>query len=130
MMKTTVRLLLVLVALFVAAPSFAGEATQMWRCELDDDATEAQVLAHAAEWLAAAKKLNGGANLEAQVFFPVAVNATGEMDMMYVLTAPTFEEWGKLWDAYAGSEAAKLEAEGNEMVVCPDSVLWEAVKVK
>ena len=127
-MKTMMRGLLVLLMMVVAVPVFSGEATQMWRCELDDDATEAEVLAYAGEWLKAAKKLNGGANIESQVFFPVAVNATGEMDLMYVLTLPTFEEWGKFWDAYPGSEAAKLEA--NEMVVCPDSVLWESVKIK
>jgi len=129
MMKTTVRLMLVLVALFVAAPGFAGDAVQMWRCEMDDDVTEEQVLAQAGEWLKAAKKLNGGANLESYVFFPVAVNGTGEMDLMYVITAPTFEEWGQFWDAYAGSEAAKLEAD-HEVVICPDSVLWESFEIK
>jgi len=116
--------------MMIGVSAFAGEATQFWRCELDDDATEAQVVAHAGEWLKAAKKLDGGANLEVYIYFPVAVNATGEMDMMYVLVAPSFEEWGKFWDAYPGSPAAEIEREGYEMVVCPDSVLWESVKVK
>ena len=128
-MKTMMRGLLVLLMMVVAVPVFSGEATQMWRCEMDDGVTEAQVLAQAGEWLKAAKKLNGGANLESKVFFPVAVNATGEMDLMYVITAPTFEEWGKFWDAYPGSEAAKLEAD-NDMIVCPDSVLWESIKIE
>ena len=129
-MNKTVRLMLVLVLVFVAAPAFSGEATQMWRCEMDDDATEAAVQAGAQEWLKAAKKLNGGENLEAYVYFPVAVNATGEMDVMFVLVAPSFEEWGKFWDAYEGSEAAKIENQNNEMIVCPDSVLWESIKVE
>lgn len=128
MMKTTVRLMLVLVALFVAAPGFAFDAVQMWKCEMDDDATEEQIEAHAAEWLKAAKKIEGGENLEAYVYFPIAVSATGEMDFMYVVVAPSFEEWGKFWDNYAGSEAAK--AEDNDLVVCPDSAIWESVKVK
>ncbi len=123
-------LMLALVMMVVAAPVFSGEATQMWRCEMDDDATEAQVAEGAAKWLAAAKKLDGGANLKAQVFFPVAVNAMGEADMMYVLTAPSFAEWGKFWDAYGGSEAAAIEQSNNALVVCPDSVLWESVKVE
>jgi len=127
-MKTMVRLMLVLVVLFVAAPGFAGEAVQMWRCEMDDDATEAQVEALASEWLKAAKKTEGGENLEAYVYFPVAVNATGEMDFMWIVVAPSFEEWGKFWDNYADSEAA--EAENHDLVVCPDSVVWESVKVK
>jgi len=121
--------MLALVMMIVTSPVFAGDAVQMWRCEMDDDVTEEQVLAQAGEWLKAAKKMNGGANLESYVFFPVAVNGTGEMDLMYVITAPTFEEWGQFWDAYAGSEAAKLEAD-HEMVICPDSVLWESFKMK
>ena len=84
----------------------------------------------ASKWLAAAKKVKGGERLEAHVFFPIAVNATGEMDLMYVIKAPTFEEWGRFWDNYAGSEAAKLEVQNHEYVVCPDSVVWEAIEVE
>ncbi len=47
---------------------------------------------------------------------------------MFVVVAPSFAEWGKFWDAYPDSEAAKLE--GKEGVVCPDSALWESVQVK
>ena len=129
-MNTKKFWMLALVMMIVASPVFAGEATQMWRCEMDDDASEAQVVEGAAKWLAAAKKLDGGANFTAQVFFPVAVNGTGEMDMMYVITAPSFAEWGKFWDAYSGSEAAAIEQSNNALVICPDSVLWESVNVK
>ena len=129
-MKLTVRWMLVLLVLFVAAPAFSGEATQMWRCEMEDGATEEAVQAGAQKWLKAAKKLNGGENLEAYVYFPVAVNATGEMDLMFVVVAPSFEEWGKFWDAYAGSEAAEIENQNNALVICPDSVVWESFKVE
>jgi hypothetical protein len=129
-MKNVLGLVLVALLLVVAAPAFSGEATQMWRCEMEDDATEAAVEAGAQKWLKAAKKLNGAENLEAYVYFPVAVNATGQMDMMFVVVAPTFEEWGKFWDAYAGSEAAEIENQNNALVVCPDSVVWESIKVK
>ncbi len=130
MMKAAVRLMLVLVALFVAVPGFAGESVQMWRCEMDDDATESQVMEGAQKWLQAAKKVEGGENLEAYVYFPIAVNATGEMDVMYIVVAPSFEEWGKFWDNYAGSTAAEVEVQNNDLVVCPDSVIWESFKVK
>jgi len=129
-MKTLLGLMLVAVLLIGAAPAYSGEAVQMWKCEMNDDATEAAVEAAAQKWLKAAKKLNGGENLEAYVYFPVAVNATGEMDVMYVVVAPSFEEWGKFWDAYAGSEAAEIENQNNGIVVCPDSVVWESIKVK
>jgi hypothetical protein len=48
---------------------------------------------------------------------------------MFIVTAPTFEEWGKFWDNYAGSPADEVDKR-NEKVVCPDSVLWESIKIK
>jgi hypothetical protein len=122
--------MLALIMVVAAAPAFSGDAVQMWRCEMDDDATEAQVKAMAQEWLEAAKKLDGGEGLEAFVLFPVAVNATGEMDVMFVVVAPSFQDWGKFWDAYGGSPAAALERQHEEAVVCPDSVVWESFKVE
>ena len=129
-MKIIIRLMLVCMLVIVAAPAYAAESTQMWRCELDDDATEKEVLAGAAKWLKAAKTQKGGENLKAYVYFPIAVNATGEMDAMFIVVAPTFEEWGRFWDGYEGSPAAAVDKENEEMVVCPDSVLWESIAVK
>jgi hypothetical protein len=100
----------------------------MWKCELDDDATEQNVKDRAAKWLEAAKKVNGGERLEAYVYFPVAVNDTGETDVMFTVITPSFEEWGKFWDAYEGSEAAKIDRE-EDNIVCPDSAVWESFKV-
>jgi len=129
-LKTKMFLMLALVMMVVAAPAFSGEAVQMWRCEMEDDATEEQMEEQAATWLAAAKKVEGGANFKAYVYFPVAVNAMGEIDVMFIVVAPTFAEWGTFWDNYEGSEAAALENKQREAVVCPDSVLWEGVKIK
>ncbi|MGB3564951.1 MAG: hypothetical protein WBH75_03860 [Thermoanaerobaculia bacterium] len=129
-MNTILRLMLVAMLIIVATPAFSAEATQMWTCELDDDATEAQVIKGAQDWLAAAKTMKGGENLEAYVFFPVAVNATGETDAMFIVVAPTFKEWGEFWDGYSGSPAAKVDKANEEFAVCPDSVVWESIKVK
>jgi hypothetical protein len=129
-MKTTARLMLVLVVLFVAAPGFAGEAVQMWKCEMDDDASEAQVKAMAEKWLNAAKKQPGGEGLDAYVLFPIAVNGVGEMDMMFVVTAPSFQDWGKFWDAYGGSPANAIDQQNEALIVCPNSVVWEKFSVK
>jgi len=112
------------------APAYAVECVQMWMCEMDDDATEEQIEAMAREWLKAAKKIEGGENLEAYVYFPIAVNATGETDAMFVVKAPSVEDWGKFWDHYGGSAAAEVEKQNLEKIVCPDSVVWESVKIK
>jgi hypothetical protein len=107
-----------------------GKAVQMWSCELDDDATEEEVAESAQEWLAAARKMPGGQNFELYVHFPVAVNATGEHDMRLVVVAPTFKEWGEFWDGYPDSPAAAIEEDCHELFVCPNSTLWEAIKVE
>ena len=97
---------------------------------MDDDATEEQVVAMAENWLKAAKQMPGGKGLKAYLYFPVAVNAIGETDIWFVVVAPSFEEWGKFWDNYAGSPAAEVDKRNQEKVVCPDSALWESVKIK
>ena len=129
-MNTIVRLMLVFMLMLVAAPTFAAEATQMWKCEIDDDASEEDVMAGAQEWLNAAKTMEGGKNLQASVLFPVAVNATGEVDAFFIVVAPSFAEWGKFWDNYTGSPAEKVDLKNREQVACPDSAVWESIKIK
>jgi hypothetical protein len=107
----------------------SGKAMQIWRCELDDEATEEQVLEHAQKWLAAARTLKGGKNLELYVKFPVVVNATNQIDLLLVLVAPSFKEWGQFWDAYGNSDAGDHELTAQEFLVCPDSTMWESFKV-
>jgi hypothetical protein len=129
-MKTLLRLMLVCLLVTVAAPAYSGDAVQMWKCEMDDDATEEQVKGNAAKWLKAAKTMPGGENLQAFVLFPIAVNGVGEMDLMFVVVAPSFEEWGKFWDAYADSSANAADELNAKNVACPDSVLWESFKME
>lgn len=116
-----------LVMMIATGPAYAGKAMQMWNCGMEDDATEAGVEANASKWLKAARQIDGGENIEAHILFPVAVNASGETDFVFVVTMPTFAEWGKFWDAYPVSDAAVAEEAG---IFCPDSVVWEAVHIK
>ena len=58
-MKALVQFMLVFMMLVLATTVFSAEATQMWKCEMDDDASEEDVIALAQEWLKSAKK-NGG----------------------------------------------------------------------
>lgn len=115
--------------MIAAAPAYSGEAMQIWRCEIEEGATEKSLKEHASKWLASAKKLNGGKDLKAAVSFPIAVNATGEVDMLFTVVAPNFEAWGKFWDAYGDSELAVMDSK-NELVVCPNSIIWETFSVK
>ena len=135
-MNTKVRLvlvsmlMLVFMLMFVAAPAYAAESVHMWKCEMDDDASEEEVIAIAQDWLKAARTMKGGERLEAYVYFPVAVNSMGETDVWFVVVAPSFEEWGKFWDSYAGSPADESDKRNQEKVICTDSALWESIKIK
>ena len=128
-MKKVLCSMLVVVVMCLAAPAFSAEVTQVWHCEMEDAVTEQVIIDGVGEWLKAARQMEGGENLEASVLFPVAVT-TGEIDLLIVFVAPSFQEWGTFWDAYEGSPAAKLENEHHDMIICPDSALWESVKVK
>ena len=129
-MKRTMGLMLVAVLLIAVAPAYAVRVSQVFHCEQDDDATEEEINAGAAKWLKAAKGQKGGKNLEAWIYYPVAVTNMGETDLLYVVVAPTFEEWGVFWDNYEGSPAAKIDVENREFVICPESALWESVPVE
>ena len=128
-MKKIFGLMLVAVMLTVAAPAYSARASQVFSCEMEDDATEAQVKAGASKWLEAAKGMKGGANLEAWVYFPVAVDDMGESDVLFVVVSPSFTEWGEFWDGYEGSAAAKIDNANRDFTVCPNSSLWESVQV-
>ncbi len=108
----------------------AGKAMQMWRCEMNAGATEEQVMQGAQEWLAAARTMKGGENFDLYANFPVAVNSTGQIDLVLMLVAPSFEEWGEFWDGYGDSPAADVEEASEALIICPDSVLWESSKVQ
>ena len=135
-MNNLVRLMLVCMLILgsmlmiKAAPAYAAEAMQMWRCEMEGDTTEAEVITMAQEWVKAAKSMAGGKGIEANVYFPVAVNAIGQIDVLFVVVAPSFVEWGKFWDNYSGSPANEVEERNRKKIVCPDSALWESVKIK
>jgi hypothetical protein len=129
MMKTILGLVLISMLAIVAAPAHSAAAVQMWRCEMEDGTHEADVIAAASKWLNAAKTMKGGEKLEASVHFPVAVNNAGALDFLFVLVAPSFEDWGKFWDGYEGSPAAAIDKK-NDKTACPNSAVWESVKVK
>ena len=129
-MKKIMGLMLVLALVIAVVPANAVRSSQVFHCEMEDDATEEQINAGAAKWLEAAKGQKGGENLEAWVYYPVAVTNMGESDLLFLVVAPSFEEWGVFWDNYEGSPAAKIDKENQEFVICPESALWESVPVE
>jgi len=124
-MKTAVKLILISILMMIAAPAWSGSAVAVYSCEQGDEASEADVLAAVAEWLQAAKAMKGGENLNAFAMFPVAATM-GESDFMFVVTAPSFAEWGAFMDGYEGSAVAEVDNKYADVAICPDSALWES----
>jgi hypothetical protein len=121
-MKKKIMLLLGMSMIFSVGAAHAGEPMQMWNCGMEDGVTEADVTENAKAWLEAARKVDGGENIEIAILWPVVVNASGETDFIFLARLPTFAEWGRFWDAYPTSAVSENE---NDMTFCPDSVLWE-----
>ena len=131
-MKTLTRSILIALLLIVAAPAYSNpglQAIQIFVCEFNDDATDDQVMEMASTWLKAANGMKGGKNLNAYIRFPIA-EGTAVGDFRFVITAPTFEEWGAFTDAYEGSAASKVDDEFDNLADCSDSSMWEGIKIQ
>jgi len=128
-MKTVKRLMLISALMMASSLAWSGEAVLVLSCEQGDDASEDDVTAVVAEWLAEAKQVKGGENLNAFAMFPVAATM-GVYDLMVIITAPNFEEWGRFIDAYEGNEASEVDNKFADTVICPDSALWESLNAE
>jgi hypothetical protein len=127
-MKTLIRLMIISLFMIVASPVYA-EAIQIFNCEYEGDATEDDVYAMAGKWLAAAKTLKGGENLQIVVRFPVAASVD-DVDFKFVLVTPTFAEWGQFTDAYEASKLQEIDDELYKIADCNDASMWEGEVVK
>jgi hypothetical protein len=130
-MKTFARLVLVSLMLMIAAPVYAQmQAIQIFNCEFNGETEVDDVMAMAATWLKAAKNTKGGENINAYIRFPVAEGKSNEGDFRFVITAPTFAEWGAFTDAYETSAAADVDDEMDNLVDCGESTIWEGMQIK
>ena len=127
-MKTFIRLMIISMLMLVASPAYA-EAIQIFNCEYEGDATEDDVFEMAGKWLAAAKTLKGGENLQIVVRFPVAASVD-DIDFKFVLVTPTFAEWGEFTDNYEASKLQEIDDELFKVADCNDASMWEGEIVK
>ena len=128
-MKSFIRLVIISLLMTVAVPAFAGSAIQVFSCQQDDKASDADLEKVASAWLKAAKGMPGGENVEVYLNFPVAAQM-GENDFLFVVIMPSLTEWGLFMEGYPGSAASKVDADFGDLADCPDSSLWESVKAE
>ena len=140
-MKSITRLIVSLL-IAIGAPAYLGaadatseqeaapsqfEVVQIWSCEMSDGTSEQEVEAIAADWLKAVRQMPGGEAVKMRVFFPAVASGSGNVDFYFVMNAPSFTDWGKIWDAYQDDSAAAKSDDLNQgKVTCADSQLWEA----
>ena len=128
-MKTTLRLIAFSLMMLIAIPAFSASFSTIFKCEQDDDATQAALEAVASKWLKDARTMKGGKNLKAYLHYPV-VAQMNEADFSFVIVAPSLKEWGEFMDGYKGSAAQKHDAEWDELAACPDNALMKSVEIK
>ena len=128
-MKTVIRLMVISVLMFVAAPAWSDAAIHLYHCELEDEAHDDALQQIASTWLEVARGMPGGENLQANLYFPIAAEM-GEQDFIFMVIAPTFEEMGAFLDAYADSPLEEIDDEFDKLAVCPDSTMWESIAVE
>ena len=128
-MNKMTRFLLISVLMIFAAPAYSS-AIQLFNCELNGDATGEDVTVMASKWLKVAKTLKGGENLKIYIRHPVAASSD-DIDFIFVLTTPTFAEWGEFTDVYEGSDSiTAVDDEFEKIADCADSSVWEGDEIK
>ena len=129
MIKLAASFVLISMLMIMAGPAYSSTAAHVFRCEEGKDATEEKIEAAASEWLKAARSMKGGAKFDAYIYYPSAANLANG-DLLFVVVAPSHADWGAFWDNYKDSPAEKADAGNRADVVCPDSNLFEVVKVE
>ena len=132
-MNKIIKSLLVPLLFIIASPAFSASgmrAIQIFECEFNGDATADQVLELTSAWLKAAKKIPGGKNIEVGIRFPIAEGAQSQGGFRFVISAPSFAEWGQFTDAYEGSEVAGVDEKFDDLADCGQSTIWEGMVIK
>ena len=127
-MKTLIRLAIISLFMLMASPVYA-EAIQIFNCEYEGDATEDDVFEMSGKWLAAAKTIEGGKNIQVVIRFPVAASVD-DIDFKFVIITPNFAEWGKFTDNYSASKLQEIDDELEKVASCNDASMWEGEVVK
>ena len=128
-MKTVIRVFAIAMLMIFAAPAYS-DAIQMFNCQLTGDATTDDVLDMSAKWLKVAKTMKGGENLKVFVRHPIAASSD-DVDFVFIVTVPTFAEWGEFTDAYEVADMiAAIDDEYEKVADCNDSAIWEGAEIE
>jgi hypothetical protein len=115
--------------LLISAPAMADATLQIYSCNLAPGHTGDEVIALSEEWLKAARTMEGGADLEVSLEFPLAASS-GEGSFNFVLSAPNPAVWGVFTNGYLGSAAAEADENWEGVATCDEITLWASVDIE
>ena len=127
-MKIFVTMIIVSMLMIFAAPAWSAAVIHVVQCQQGDISDE-QLDAVAKDWLKTARSIKGGENLQLRMNFPVAAKVD-DIDVVMLIIAPSFAEWGEFMDNYSGTEAEAMDEKHEGELSCGNGTLWETVLVE
>ena len=127
-MNIFIRMMIVSMLMVFAAPAWSAAVLHSVQCQQGEISDE-QLDVIAKDWLKAARSIKGGENLQLRMNFPVAAKMD-EVDVVMLIVAPSFAEWGEFMDNYPGSEAEAMDEKHGAKLSCGNGTLWETVLVE
>jgi len=128
-MKKLLHSMIVATFALSATPALSDQVFEAMQCKLVGEKSDSDVIAEAKKWLAAARTVPGGKDLQLSIHFPVA-GGRPDTDFVFVLRAPSFEAWGRFWDNYAGSAAEKIDDAADAITKCSSGRLYGGVDIQ
>jgi hypothetical protein len=118
------------VVLLFGTSAVADSVLHIWECDLNEGMTNADAVTASAAWLAAAKKVPSGEELEVYVDFPIAA-AAGDGRFNFVMAVADEATWGAWYGAEAAdSGMADANAAWSEVASCSSSSMWYSVEIE
>jgi hypothetical protein len=123
------KLLVIFAGLLLTTSSaYADAVLHIWHCHINDGYTGDDVMTATEEWFAAARAVDGGADLIVYLDVPIAAKA-GDGDFNFVLEAADERVWGNWFAAEDEGLSAANEA-WSEVARCSSSSMWYSNKVE
>ena len=130
MKRTAVTVWLALAVAAFSAPAAANDFDHVWSCELNSGKTLDDARAAARTWLAAAKSMKNGEQLQVSIRYPIIVNES-ENRFDFVVRAPSLAVWGAFYDTYdVGTPVADADLKFADVASCSGSTMWESIVVQ
>ena len=129
MKNKILKMFSLLILAVIAIPVYANTVSQVWTCQLRDGKTGADARAVSAAWLQVARGMKGGDGLEVYVLSPLVADTSAD-HFLFVLNAPSIEQWGVFNGGYENSPAAKADEDFDQVASCSRNSLWESVQVE